>query len=143
MKARVNFNGTLSDSIDVDNSVKQGDIDAPTLFAIYFAVCFCYAFMPSKTAIKGFIYDLGHPVLFNLWRLASKTKTFLELVRELLYADYADIVAHSEDDIQTILDLFSNACSVFGLTISLKKTKVIYIHNISRNCLHFSGYNSK
>ena len=38
MKPRVAFNGRLSDEISVDNGVKQGDIPAPTLFSIYFAV---------------------------------------------------------------------------------------------------------
>ena len=38
MKARVAFNGRLSDKISVDNYVKQGDIPAPTPFSIYFAV---------------------------------------------------------------------------------------------------------
>ena len=35
MKARVTFNGQLSDEIPVDNGVKQGDIPAPTLFSIF------------------------------------------------------------------------------------------------------------
>ena len=38
MKARVNLNGSLSEPIPVDNGVKKGDIPAPTLFSIYFAV---------------------------------------------------------------------------------------------------------
>ena len=36
MKARVAFNGRLSDEISVDNVVKQGDIPAPTLFILQF-----------------------------------------------------------------------------------------------------------
>ena len=37
MKARVKFNGSLSEPIFIDNGVNQGDIPAPTLFSIYFA----------------------------------------------------------------------------------------------------------
>ena len=44
MKVRVNLNGSLSEPIPVDNGVKQGDIPAPTLFSIYFAVMLSYAF---------------------------------------------------------------------------------------------------
>ena len=44
MKARVNFGGTLSDPFNVDNGVKQGDLDAPTLFAIYFSAMISVAF---------------------------------------------------------------------------------------------------
>ena len=35
MKAGINFNGSLSGEIPVDNGVKQGDITEPTLFYIY------------------------------------------------------------------------------------------------------------
>ena len=44
MKAHVNFGGTLSELFSVDNGVKQGDLEGPTLFAIYFAVMILYAF---------------------------------------------------------------------------------------------------
>ena len=43
MKATVNLNGSLSEPIPVDNGVKQGDIPAPTLFSINFAVMLLYA----------------------------------------------------------------------------------------------------
>lgn len=35
MKARVTFNGQLSDEIPTENGVKQGDIPAPTLLLTY------------------------------------------------------------------------------------------------------------
>ena len=45
MKARVTFNGQLSGEIAIDNDdVKQGDISAPTLFSIFFAVLLTHAF---------------------------------------------------------------------------------------------------
>ena len=40
MKSRVSFNGTLSEEISINNGVKQGDISAPMLFNIYFAIVF-------------------------------------------------------------------------------------------------------
>jgi hypothetical protein len=49
-----------------------------------------------------------------------------ELIRELLYADDADLVAHSLTDIQEIMDRLADDCTKFGLTISLGKTKVMY-----------------
>ena len=42
-----------------------------------------------------------------------------------LFADDAALVANSTQDLQTLLNQFSSACSDFGLTISLKKTKVL------------------
>ena len=48
------------------------------------------------------------------------------LIRELLHADDAVLIAHSVEDMQLIMDRFSFACSAFGLTIRLKKTKAIF-----------------
>jgi hypothetical protein len=47
------------------------------------------------------------------------------LIRELLFADDAALVAHSEDELQLLMNKFSYACKQFGLTISIKKTKVM------------------
>ena len=124
MKARVNFNGQLSDELAVDNGVKQGDIPAPTLFSIFFAVLLSYAFQDCDNGILLKFRTTGK--VFNLRRFNAKTKTFETLVRELLYADDADFLAHSEEDMQYIMDRFSHACTVFGLRISLKKTKVMF-----------------
>ena len=60
----------------------------------------------------------------NERRFNTKTKNFSSLIRELLYADDADFVSHSEEDLQEIMNLFSTGCDAFGLTISIKKTKV-------------------
>ena len=42
--------------------------------------------------------------------------------REVLFADDAAVVAHTQDDLHSLMDCFSQACKDFGLTISLKKT---------------------
>ena len=124
MKARVNVNGVLSDPVSVDNGVKQGDIPAPTLFSIYFATMLAYAFKDCDLGVSLRFRTSGK--LFNLRRLDAKSKVFQAIIRELLYADDADLVAHSEEDMQLIMTLLSSACKAFGLTISLKKTVVMY-----------------
>ena len=47
-------------------------------------------------------------------------------MRELLYADDRDIVAHSEDELQCLMNHFVSACNSFSLKINLKKTVVMY-----------------
>ena len=47
------------------------------------------------------------------------------LVRELLNADGAVIIAKSENVLQTLIDKLDNACQIFGLSISQNKTKVL------------------
>ena len=124
MKGRVSFNGQLSEEISIDNGVKQGDIPAPTLFSIYFAVLLMHAFKDCDVGVLLRFRTTGK--VFNLRRFNVKSKVFQELIRELLYADDADFLAHTEADMQTIMDNFSRACDAFGLKISLKKTKVMY-----------------
>ena len=62
--------------------------------------------------------------VFNLHRLNCKSKSFQTLVREFLYAVP---VAHTKKDNYAIYNgIFSKACATFGLTISIKKTKIMY-----------------
>ena len=91
MKGRVTFNGSLSEEIPIENGVKQGDIQATTLFSIFFATLLLHAcesgvYLRFRTA--GSVFDLR--------RLSAKSKTFMALIRELLYADDVDFVAHSD-----------------------------------------------
>ena len=66
MKAYVAVSGTLSDKISVDNGVKQGDVLAPTLFSIYFAVLLVSAFNVCDAGIYLTFRTSGK--VFNLKR---------------------------------------------------------------------------
>ena len=124
MKAQVNFDGQLSEKFSVDNGVKQGDIPAPTLFSIYLSAMLWYAFHDCDTGVHIRFRTSGK--VFNLSRMNAKTLVSQALFRELLYADDADLVAHTAEEMQEIMDRFADACTKFGLTISLDKTKVMF-----------------
>ena len=64
--------------------------------------------------------------LFNLRRLLIRTKTIEELITELLFAGDCALLAHMEEALQHIVNRFSDTAKNFGLTISLKKTGVLY-----------------
>ena len=64
--------------------------------------------------------------LFNPRRLQAKTKVHFDKLREFLFADDCALNASSPEDMQRSMDLFSTACTNFGLTISTKKTEVMY-----------------
>ena len=125
MNVCVSLSGDLSDPISVENGVKQGDIPAPTLFAIYFFIVFFLAFQDNDAPAVYIRYRTTNK-LFDLKRFNAKGKCTITAIRDLLYADDCDLVSHTVEDMQKILDLFSKACSDLGLTISLDKTKVMY-----------------
>ena len=64
--------------------------------------------------------------VFNLHRLMAHTKTLEEVILELLFADDCVLLAHSEIVLQAIVNCFADAAKAFDLTISLKKTEVLY-----------------
>lgn len=113
MKACLNFNGCLSEPISIENGVKQWDILGPTLFLIFFATMLSHAFRDSyvfEQLEKFLIYVVA-------WHHHKSSSNWF---------DDADLVAHAKQDMQSIMDLLSEACTSFRLTISLTKTKVTF-----------------
>ena len=69
--------------------------------------------------------------LFKFRRLNAKTKYFQELIQEFLYVDDCALLAHNERDLQMMVDKFSQASKLFGLTINVSKKKCCtYLHQI-------------
>ena len=124
MKARVNFGGALSEPFSVDNGVKQGDLSAPTLFAIYFAAMLFIALADSTDGI--YIRYRTSGSVFDLSRLRANSKVFISVVKDLLYADDCDLVSHTEEGLQSLVNSFDAACDAFGFTINIKKTVVMF-----------------
>ena len=122
MRGTVLFDGSLSDSFPIKSGVKQGCVLAPTLFGIFFSLLLSYAFDTSTDGV--YLHTRTDGKLFNLARLRSKTKRRTVLIREMLFADDAALVAHTESGLQRLSDRFADACKHFGLTVSLKKTNV-------------------
>ena len=61
--------------------------------------------------------------LFTVSHFRAKTKTTNILVREMIFADDSALIAHSTEEIQRIVDAFTNASSKFGLKINIKKDR--------------------
>ena len=122
--ARVIDNGDISEPFLVTNGVKQGCVLAPTLFSLLFANMLSAALSQSSIGINIRYRTDGR--FFDLRRLKANTKVHEALVRDFLFADDCALAAHSEEDLQHLADCFSTAAKAFGLTISLKKTEVMY-----------------
>ena len=116
----------LSGSFPIFSSVKQGCVQALTLFSIFFS-----------TILKHFTEDLGDDgavyipyrlegSLFNLRTLKVQTKTLEQLFRGLIFVTDAALVACTEKALQHLTSCFAEASLLFGLEVSLKKTDVLH-----------------
>jgi len=119
MQSTVCFDGATSDAFPVSSGIKQGCVLAPTLFGIFFSMLLHYAFADCSEGV--YIRTRPDGKLFNIARLHAKTKTLLEL----LFADDAALLSHTEAGLQRLVDKLSHACKEVGLTISLKKTNIL------------------
>lgn len=124
MKASVVSNGDSSEHFNVTNGTKQGCVMAPVLFALFFSVMLKHAFADVDTGVKFQFRTSGG--IFNHQRFKAKTLLRRAIIRDLLFADDAALVATSLEEAQHLVDRFSAACKAFGLTISIKKTEVIH-----------------
>jgi len=123
MKGIVQFDGSTSQPFDIRSGVKQGCVLAPTLFGIFFALLLKQAFGTTTEGV--YIRTRSDGRLLNHARLRAKTKVREVLIRDMLFADDAAVATHTQQELQTLMNRFSQACKDFGLTISLKKTNVM------------------
>ena len=122
-KGTVQINGSFSETFEIRSGVKQGCVLAPMLFVTFFGMLLKHV-LDTKT--EG-IYFRTHSddSLFNLARLRAKTKVRKDLIRDMMFADQAAVATHTQEELHSLMDCFSQACKDFGLTISLKKTNVL------------------
>ena len=130
MMATVSVGGEVSESFRVTNGVKQGCVLAPTLFPVFLSTMLDDAFRDIVDRI--YIQSRQSADLFNVAHSSAKPKTTRILMRELLFADDSALVPHSAEEMQKIVDAFSNASKKFGLKIDTKKTEVLYQSNSTR-----------
>ena len=123
---KVRLGNDLSRPFEIRNGVKQGCVLAPTLFSIFFSTMLNHAFSDETDEDAIYIRYRLDGSLFNLRRLKSVTKTSQTLVRELLFADDAALVAHTEAALQRLVTCFAESTKIFGLEVSIKKTEVLY-----------------
>ena len=123
---QVKNNSELSQTFPIANGVKQGCVLAPTLFSIFFSTMLQKATEDLDDEDGIYIRFRTDGNLFNLRRLQAHTKTLEKLISELLFADDAALVAHTEAALQRVTSCFAEACQLFGLEVSLKKTEVLH-----------------
>ena len=100
------------------NGVKQGCVLASALFSMMFSAMLTDAFQDGDNGFDG--------KLFNLRRLQAKSKVQTEVLDEFLFADDMAKGAPTEEKMQKGVDQVSDSCDSYDLTISIKKTEVVY-----------------
>ena len=118
--ANVCVGGEVSESFGVTNGVKQVCVLAPTLFCIFLSAMLDEAFRDMGDGV--YIQSRQNADLFNVAHFRAKTKSTQILMRELLFADDSAVVVHSAEEMQEIVDVFSDASKKFGLKINIKKS---------------------
>ena len=114
---QVKYNGTLTDSFPITNSVTQGCV---SLFSILFNLMLQKA---KEDLVNGiFIHFRTDGSIFNLRRLLAHTKTIEVLIVVLLFTDDCALLTHTQEALQYIV----KAAKAFSFTISLKKTEVLH-----------------
>ncbi|XP_047485900.1 uncharacterized protein LOC125036983 [Penaeus chinensis] len=105
---------------DIRGGVKQGCVLALTLFGIFFALVLRHAFSASQDGI--YLRTRSDSRLFNLARLRAKTKVREAIIRDLLFADDAVVAAHTQEELQSLVDRFPRAF----ITIDDYELEVVY-----------------
>uniref|UniRef100_A0A5F8GDL9 Reverse transcriptase domain-containing protein n=1 Tax=Monodelphis domestica TaxID=13616 RepID=A0A5F8GDL9_MONDO len=121
MTGEVLSGGETSDRFNISNAVKQGCVLAPVLFNLFFTQVLQHAVMDLDLGV--YIKYLLAGSLFDLRRLTAKTKTTERLILEALFTDGCALMAHQENHLQTIVDRFSTATKLFGLTTASAKQR--------------------
>ena len=126
MKATVREGSDKSAPFSVTTGTKQGCILAPTLFSIFFSMMLHVAYKDSTDGI-----DIKSRFDLPLTSIATRhfnaeNRVTMSTIRELLFADDCALAADTVEALQRLCDCFSSAARRFGLTISIKKTEVLY-----------------
>ena len=123
-EGRVVVGGQESERFSITHGTKQGCVLAPTLFSLFLTVVLLKLSREIESGVHITTRSDGR--LFNLARLKAKTKTRRELVTELLFADDTALVAHDQDQIQRMVNVFAETAGKMGLQINTQKTEVLY-----------------
>ena len=101
-KGTVQFNGSFSEPFEIRSSVKQGCVLAPMLFGTFIGLLLKHVL---DTATEGiYLRTRSDGRLFNLAHLRAKTKVCEVLIRDMLFADYAAVATHTQEELQSLMD---------------------------------------
>ena len=125
MQARGLDNGNCSEAFSVTNCVKQGCVLAPPVFSMVVTAVLSNAFYDDHGTCIGCKYKTDGG-LCNGSRFQVKSKAEKDLVRDFLFADDCALNDATETKMEQSMTRNAASCRDFGLTISTRKTEVMF-----------------
>lgn len=110
----------VSEPFNITNGVKQGCVLAPILFNLFFTCVLSHSVKDIELGV--YLQYRLNGSCFDLCCLSVKTKTMKRITLKALCADDCTLMAHKESDLQKIVNKFTEASCLFGLTISISNT---------------------
>ena len=96
---------------------------SPNTLGIFFVVILKHTFDASMEGV--FLHTRSDGKLFYLSWLRTKTKVHKTIIRDLLFANDVALASCPGQQLQKLVDKFSQASKDFGMTISIKKTNML------------------
>ena len=126
--ASVKIDGILSKLFELKMGLKQGSVIAPLLFNIFLgAIIENIHERVSELGVKlKFKSDSN---IFDVTKLSKTNDNFISDISiwNILFADDAEIVSDSPENLKMIIDVFSLVSSAYGQEISIKKSEVMFV----------------
>ena len=110
MNGTVQFNGSSSAPFDISSSIKLDCV-------LYSAVGKCI-----RHELKGPTCVTGQTTRSSTSPI--RLRDYVR-IRDMLFADAAAVATHTQQELQSSMDCFSQACNDFRLTISLNKANLV------------------
>ena len=117
-------NGDTSGAFLITNGVKQGCTLPPILFCFMFMAMLQHAFHHYEDGIHIIYWTHGR--LHNQCHVKAVMTVKQTVIRGFQFANDFALNATSKHDMQDGMDRFSTACDNSSLTISTKKTEVMF-----------------
>ena len=122
-QARVRMDGELSDAFALERGLKQGSIFAPLLFNLFFAaIIFAFRDRCEALGVKlrfrrdGNIFDLSK-------QLKAMTLVEFFTIIELLFADDAELIAESEEELQRLVTILRRCAQRMARRYQLRRRR--------------------